>query len=499
MKIEFKNQPLNTIEADIEVVFVIKEKESHYFVKDSEALTKLGFFEESGDTAFINDRLYIKLDSLEREDLRLGACKAIRWLKGTKLKTAKIASYITTCDRGDTRAIADGAMLGLYEFKSLKSKKADTAFEMLYISSEAYGATIDTDEKDIVEALAKSKIICDAVNSARELVNTPPDRATPDMIASLASQKAKDAGIECKIYGEDYLTEHGMGAFLAVSRASEHEPKLVYLTYKPKEPKATVALIGKGLTYDSGGLSLKPADYMTTMKADKSGAVAALHIIEAAAKLKLEVEIHAVLGLCENMIGGNAYKPDDILVAKNGKTIEIKNTDAEGRLVLADCLCFIQDELKAKNIEPDYIVDIATLTGACVVALGEYTTGVMGHNKDVKEEIFKAAAKSGELVGDLPFNKHLPKLIKSEAADISNCSSSRYGGAITAALFLDEFITKENKEKWVHLDIAGPAYVEKSWGYNPFGASGIMVRTLTQFIMNLSMTGASCSSKGCKK
>lgn len=502
MQIDYKNQPLAKIKAECEIVFVIKGGEKHKFVVDSPALKKLGFFEENGsDTVYINDRLYIKIDSLEREDLRLGSCKAARWLKNTQIKSAKIGSYISTCDRGDTKAIFEGVWLGIYEYKTLKSKKTKVVFSSLIISSEAYDRVIEMKDKEINEALSKVAIVCESVNFARELINTPPDTATPVAIADMAFARSKELGIECSVYDEKYLAKQGMGAFLAVARASEHPPRLVYMQYKPKSPKAIIALVGKGLTYDSGGLSLKPADYMTTMKADKSGAITTLSVIEAIAKLKLPIEVHGVLGLCENMIGGDAYKPDDVLTAKNGKTIEIKNTDAEGRLVLADCLCFIQDELKAKKITPDYILDIATLTGACIVALGEYTTGIMGYNKNIKDEIFKAAEKTGELLGDLPFNKHLSKLIKSEAADISNCSSSRYGGAITAALFLSEFIAEENKEKWIHLDIAGPAYVEKAWSYNPHGASGAMVRTLIQFAMNLTQTdGEACSiaKKGAK-
>jgi len=269
---------------------------------------------------------------------------------------------------------------------------------------------------------------------------------------------------------EHFLHEQGMNAFLAVNRASVHPPRLIHLTYMPQNPKKRLVYVGKGLTYDSGGLSLKPSEHMVTMKADKSGAAAVMSILKGAAQLELPYEIHAIIGATENMIGGNAFKPDDVLVAKNGKTIEVRNTDAEGRLVLADCLCYAQE------LKPDVLVDMATLTGACVVALGEYTTGVMGHSSELKHAFLKASSKSGELSGMLPFNKYLKKLIKSSVADISNISSSRYGGAITAGLFLDHFIEEENKQKWLHLDIAGPAYLEKAWGYNPFGASGAGVR-----------------------
>jgi len=206
------------------------------------------------------------------------------------------------------------------------------------------------------------------------------------------------------------------------------------------------------------------------MKSDMSGSAAVLAILKGAAELKLPYEVHAIVGATENAIGPEAYKPDDVLIAKNGKTIEVRNTDAEGRLVLADCLCYACEQ------KPDYLIDMATLTGACVVALGDYTTGVMGHSSELKNSLMQNADKSGELTGALPFNRYLKKLLKSSIADISNISSSSYGGAITAGLFLDNFVADEYKDKWLHLDIAGPAYVEKEWGYNQCGASGAGIR-----------------------
>jgi len=220
---------------------------------------------------------------------------------------------------------------------------------------------------------------------------------------------------------------------------------------------------------------------MITMKADKSGAVAVLNSIKTIAQLKLPIEVHAIIGAVENMIGGNAYKPDDILKAKNGKTIEVRNTDAEGRLVLADCLCYAQDEIK--NI--DYILDFATLTGACVVGLGEYTTAIMGNSERLKEQALKSTQSSGEYATKLDFNRYLQKCIKSEIADVCNISNTRYGGAITAGIFLSNFIYEENKDKWIHFDIAGPAFVEKAWGYNPHGASGTGVRMTVKFVQDL--------------
>jgi len=219
---------------------------------------------------------------------------------------------------------------------------------------------------------------------------------------------------------------------------------------------------------------------MVTMKMDKAGACAVLGIIKAASEMKLDVEINAFIGAVENMIGGDAYKPDDVLVSRSGKTIEVRNTDAEGRLVLADVLDYAQDKVKA-----DYLFDFATLTGACMVALGQYTTGVMGHSSRLKHSLSKSATNAGELTSSLPFNKHLKKQIKSEIADICNISNKPYGGAITAGLFLDAFIKEENKEKWLHFDIAGSAYTESPWDVNVYGGTGAGVRFMSEFLKSL--------------
>ena len=219
---------------------------------------------------------------------------------------------------------------------------------------------------------------------------------------------------------------------------------------------------------------------MVTMKMDKAGACATLGMIKAASELKLDVEVHVFIGAVENMIGGNAYKPDDVLVTRSGTTVEVRNTDAEGRLVLADVLDYAQDKVKA-----DYLFDFATLTGACMVALGQYTTGVMGHSHRLKHGISSAASTAGELAGSLPFNEHLRKLLKSSIADISNVSSKPYGGAITAGLFLDKFIKDENKNKWLHFDIAGSAYTETPWDCNVYGGTGAGVRMISEFLKEI--------------
>ncbi|MDD3476841.1 MAG: leucyl aminopeptidase, partial [Sulfurimonas sp.] len=319
-----------------------------------------------------------------------------------------------------------------------------------------------------------------ATNFTRDIVNKAPQEINPQTLANVAKELAKKNNLECTILDEKALEKEKMGAMLAVGRASVHESALIHLAYKPKNPKKVITLVGKGLTYDSGGLSLKAATSMVTMKMDKAGACAVMGIIKAVSELKLDVEVHAFIGAVENMIGGNAYKPDDVLVSRSKTTIEVRNTDAEGRLVLADVLDYAQDSVKA-----DYIFDFATLTGACMVALGQYTTGLMGHSHKLKHDISRAGSESGELISSLPFNSHLKKLLKSEIADISNTSSKPYGGAITAGLFLDKFIREENKNKWMHFDIAGTAYTETPWDCNVYGGTGAGVRLMCEFIKEI--------------
>ena len=472
MKFEFIEKDIDKISADVEIIFIVEKNFDHKWVKDKEELELLNFKGEDEESALLADkrRLYVGVKSLDSDDIRVASAKAIKTIKNKNFKSAKIGIY------SDVNAAVEGIMLGNYQFNSYKSKKEKSKLKTIYISQEEY-SNKEFDSVKIKQDIEEAKIVANSTNYVRDLVNTPPNEITPVTLAKVAKLLAKEKDLEYKVLDENDLEKEGMNAFLAVGKASANPPRLIHLTYKPKNPKAKVALVGKGLTYDSGGLSLKPSEYMVTMKSDKSGACAVLGIIKAAKELELPIQIDAIIGAAENMVGPNSYKPDDILKAKNGKTIEVRNTDAEGRLVLADSLCYAQEKVK-----PDFILDFATLTGACVVALGEYTTGVMGFNSSLKKKILEATKESGELASELPFNRYLPKLLKSQVADICNISSSRYGGAITAALFLSEFIEEDYKDRWVHLDIAGPAYVEKEWGYNPYGASGAGVRLAIKWL-----------------
>jgi len=441
-------------------------------VNGSKKFEEYGFNGKDGEVLVLPDkkRIYVGIDEINSENLKTATAKIIKALKNYKFESVEITPP-NTKDKDLLLSFFEGFILGDYEFDKYKSEKAKHPIQKVAINSK----------RDFEDIIKKAKIRANAICFVRDIINSMPDEITPAKLAAIAEEVAKENKLDCKIYDEEWLRENGYGAFYAVGKASANPPRLIHLTYKPKNPKKKIVLVGKGLTYDSGGLSLKPSDYMVTMKSDKSGAVTVLGIIKAISELGLDIEVHAILGAAENMIGGNAYKPDDVLKAKNGKTIEVRNTDAEGRLVLADCLCYAQENIK----DFDKIMDFATLTGACVVGLGEYTAGVMGFNKNTIQKAIETGEKRGEHFAYLPFNKYLPKLLKSNVADICNIASSRYGGALTAGLFLSNFIEKENKDKWTHFDIAGPAFVEKEWGYNPYGASGFGVDTIVSLLQSL--------------
>ncbi len=451
-----------------------KELESHV---SKEILTNASFEAKSKQICLFLEsaQMFVGVESLSADELRVTFAQVAKKLSSYKYKSVKIRAYSAIL----ARAIVEGLVLGSYSYTRYKSKKDESVDMEIFLASE------DKDGKKLPYSSLALQVdealsLCDATNYTRDLVNTPPDDMTPEDLSLCAQELAADSSLECTIYDEKFLKDENMNAMLAVARASVHKPRLIHLHYKPKNAKKVITLVGKGLTYDSGGLSLKPSASMVTMKMDKAGGCTVLGILKAVEALKLPVEVHGFVGAVENMIGGNAYKPDDILVAKNGKTIEVRNTDAEGRLVLADVLCFAQERVKA-----DYIFDFATLTGACVVALGQYTTGIMGHSGNLKHLVRKASSSVGELSASLPFNDHLKELLKSKIADMSNIGSSPYGGAITAALFLDHFIDEEMKQKWMHFDIAGSAYSESSWGVNPHGATGESLRTCVEFIKGL--------------
>lgn len=470
MNIQLLNQNIADAQSDISLLYVTKEqlKTSQY----KKALKLAGFTADQDSICFLHAKnvLVCGVETYCADDIRSVSSVAIKELKKTNYKSANVEIE----DKTLIYALVEGFVLGGYVYDRYMSKKDKTSLKDISL------VYTQDDYNDAIKLFSEAIIVADATCFTRDIVNTTPEDMNPPALAKLAKNLAKENNLECEILNEKALKKEKCNAMLAVGRASRHESKLIHLSYKPANPKKIISLVGKGLTYDSGGLSLKPGTSMVTMKMDKAGACAVLGIIKAISELKLDIEVHAFVGAVENMIGGDAYKPDDILVSRNGKTIEVRNTDAEGRLVLADVLDYAQDKVKA-----DYMFDFATLTGACMVAVGQYTTGVMGHSSRLKHNLSKASSKAGELTASLPFNKHLKKQIKSEIADICNISNKPYGGAITAGLFLDAFIKEENKNKWLHFDIAGSAYTESPWDCNVYGGTGAGVRFMSNFLKNL--------------
>jgi len=331
------------------------------------------------------------------------------------------------------------------------------------------------------EVCQRGTIIGESVNLSRKLVNLPPQDIYPESFAKEAAKVAQAEGLGIEIWDETRLAQERCEALLAVARGSSRAPRLVIAQHRGAEDdKPMLALVGKGVTFDSGGLSLKPTEGMKTMKCDMAGAATVLGALQAIARLKLPVNVVGVMGLVENMVGPDSYKLGDVLTARNGRTIEVHNTDAEGRLVLADALAVTVDLGAAR------IVDLATLTGACVVALGDDVAGLMANDETWCEQVKAATAYCGEYAWQLPMYPEFAKQIHSEVADIKNVGEGRWGGAITAAKFLEEFV---DDVPWVHIDIAGPGFLEKPRPWIDAGGSGVMVRSLVEIARKLSLDG----------
>lgn len=367
-----------------------------------------------------------------------------------------------------SQAIAEGCLLGSYQFDLYKTKKekGESGIKDVYIIGGDY------------EFIERGVHLACGQNYARGLANEPPNVINPLSLANIASELADDMKLDCKIYDEKELEEMGMNALLAVGKGSVNPPRLIHLTYKQAaDSRVKVALVGKGLTFDSGGLNIKASENMRTMKGDKAGACTLLGVMRTLPKLNLQIEVHALIGAVENMPSGSSYKPDDIIRAYNGKTIEIDNTDAEGRVTMADILSF------ASGLSPSCILDVATLTGACAVALGPYTAGLFSNDQAFCNTLLEISSFTGERLWQLPLDDvRLRKRLDSPFADVLN-SAGRYGGAITAAMFLREFVREGIS--WAHLDIAGVNYYKDPFGYYPKGASGFGVRTILEWLSKL--------------
>lgn len=369
-----------------------------------------------------------------------------------------------------TQIIVEGFLLGSYEFNKYKNKKEEVKKLATVILQ-----TNDKIHKAIAKAIESAELYSSATILARDLINEPGSVATPSALADIAKDIAKkDPNIKCRILEKSQVQSLGMGAFLAVAKGSDTPPKFIHLEYNPnKTIKKKLAIIGKGITFDSGGYDIKPGESMVTMKGDMAGAAAVLGVFSVISKIKPDYSVMGVIAATPNLINGSAFLPDDIVKSYNGKTVEIITTDAEGRLALADQVTYA---IKHGATE---IIDLATLTGAAMIALGTDITALFSNNRDLVKRIKNAAFESGEKVWEMPLEKDYIKLSESSVADMTNVASTRYGGTITSALFLEEFV--EDKP-WVHLDIAGPAFLEKPNDLGPKGATGFGVRTLLNFL-----------------
>ena len=406
------------------------------------------------------------------------ACRAGRAARSKGL--ARFALVVPALAEAETdvvlRWLTEGAALGTYRFGRHKTgdRKPKREPSECRLVIPTFGREQVRPTPEMRESLRAGRETAAAINFARDLVNEPANVLTPTELAVRAEALAKELGITANVLGPKEIRRRGMRLLEAVNQGSKEPARFIHLVYEPKggEKRATIALVGKGLTFDSGGLSLKPAKGQVDMKGDMAGAAAVLATIRAAATLALPAEIHGIIPSTENMPGGAAVRPGDVIESMNGKTVEVLNTDAEGRLILADALAY------AVELKPDVIIDLATLTGACMVALGPHRAGLWSTSDTWGDKYVAAAARAGEAVWRMPLAEELREGLKSEVADLRNVGDS-WGGAITAALFLEEFV---GKTPWLHVDIAGPSFLEKPHGVHPKGGTGYGVLTLLELM-----------------
>ncbi len=409
-------------------------------------------------------------DRIDGETVRLAAAAGTRAARALGVRHLAIHPAFEVEDpAGVARAVAEGALLAGYSFERYRGrrggKRAGLSRVTLLLGSAAPSAR---------RAPAVARAVARATAFARDLVNTPAGDLFPAEMARVAVRAAREHRLRVRVLGPREISRERMSGLLGVGRGSSHEPRFVHLSWKPRgrRPRARIAWVGKGITFDSGGYDIKGAAHMVDMKSDMAGAAAVLAAMTAVAELELPVEVHGVLPLAENMISGDALRPGDILRMRNGRTVEVDNTDAEGRLVLADGLDWART-----RVRPRMMLDVATLTGACVVALGEGAAGVMANDDDVRERVLAAGRAAGERLWPLPLWDDYLDLLRSPVADLRNTGSSRWGGTLTAGLFLREFA---GNVPWAHLDIAGPAWRSRQHPYWGRGGTGFGVGTLVE-------------------
>ncbi len=421
-----------------------------------------------------------KAKTFSAAELRKLAGAAVRTLKGKSIRSFAFAlpenGAAAAIPANDAvRAIVEGAFVGNFDPDYYKSDRKDEKIDAvtIVVPSDAPG-----DTKSLESALQAGRIVAESQNFARDLINEPSNRMTPTILAERARKMAAEVGLKCEVYGADKIKELKMGAFWGVAQGSDEPPALIVLRYEPEGAsgevpnKVHLGLVGKGVTFDTGGISIKPADGMEKMKYDMAGAATMMGVVRAIALLKPKVKVTAIVCATENMPSGKAQKPGDVQIAMSGKSIEIINTDAEGRLILADGLCY------ARQLGCTHLVDAATLTGAVVIALGYVNAGIFASTDEMYERFAAANRQAGEKMWRLPLDDEYKEIIKSNIADMVN-SGARWGGAIFAAMFLREF---SEDTPWIHLDIAGTAWVEEAKPWIAKGPSGIALRSLVEFV-----------------
>ena len=413
-------------------------------------------------------------------DIRGPSAGGLRIAAGTALRLARTVgatrvAFAWTAELAPDaqlaiEAAAEGALLGAYRFDKYLTREDSktTGPTTLSLCAPASPAEL----ADAAPALSRARSTASAVARARDLVNEPAGYMTPERIAAVASAWADEVGLSIDVFDRAACHKLGMGLFLAVAQGSANEPRFIHLAWKPPTAKRRVVLVGKGVTFDSGGLSLKTNEGMLDMKTDMAGAAAVLAATAAAGAEKLPLEIHALAACTENMPSGSSYKLGDVIRSMSGKTVEINNTDAEGRLTLADALSY------GLALRPDVVLDFATLTGACVVALGPHVAGVMSPDDALVSAFLSSAGRAGEDMWRLPLHKRLAEQLKSEIADFKN-TGERWGGALTAGLFLSEFV---GDVRWLHADIAGPASASKDFGHVARGGTGFAVASILDYL-----------------
>jgi leucyl aminopeptidase len=414
--------------------------------------------------------LLVGLGKLTTAEVRKAAGVAVRFAKPRKLRELSIAIPEGLDPAAATRAIVEGAYIGDFDPDTYRSDRKDQSIEQLDVVVAG-----GSNQAAIEAGLREGVILGEAQNFTRTLINEPGNVMTPTVLGQKAAEMCSQYGLKCEVYGADKLKELKMGAFWGVTKGSAEPPALIVMTYEPAKAPATpvLGLVGKGITFDTGGISIKSADGMEKMKYDMAGGAAMIGAMQAIAQLKPAVKVIGIVCAAENMPSGTAMKPGDVQIAMSGKSIEIINTDAEGRLVLADGLAY------ARQLGATHLIDAATLTGAVVVALGAVNAGAFSNDDETYRHFSDALEVSGERFWRLPVEDEYREMIKSTIADIMNTGGSRYGGAITAAMFLKEFV---EDTPWIHLDIAGLAWTDEPKPWMAKGPSGIAVRSITEWV-----------------